>query len=1463
MFATQKRNWRGFAMMAVFSCGLLLTARGVWGATPSPNHIRFRSGEVATARKSPTELAASVSTMVRSGGAHFVIQFSQPVTDETRTKLAAAGVSLQSYVGDNAFFATREGNFDSAALSRVSTVSDVLAMRSDWKLHNAFLQNSIPSWALKDPAGQVGVMSEEQRKLLKPEERDAARKEPPQVAAYLMFHKDVPLTPNGVNIALRHGATIRSVLTGINALVVEMPLANVQVLAGEDEVQWIEPPLPSLTGVNDSNRARTGADIVQAAPYNLSGAGVSVLVYDGGLIRTTHVDFQGRAVNGPEPACETLADHSTHVAGTIGGGGVANPNLKGMAPGVSIVGHALNQGGGCSLSQGFLYTDPGDMQADYTDAIVNFGADIANNSIGTNTAPNGFPCSWEGDYGVTDVLIDSIVRGTAGIANGQPFRVVWANGNERNSGRCGTTYHTTAPPACAKNHITVGALNSNDDSVTTFTSWGPADDGRMKPDLSGPGCQSNGDGGVTSCSASSDTSYTVFCGTSMASPTVCGISSLLMQDYRAQFPLRPDPRNSTLKILLAQTAVDLFNTGPDYQTGYGSVRIQPAIDFMRSGNFLENSVSQGGSYNVLVLVNPGDPMMKVTLAWDDAPGTPNVDPALVNDLDLVVFDPSNTQRFPWTLDPANPANPAVQTQANRRDNIEQVAIPNPTPGVYRIEVRGFNVPNGPQAFSLCGSPQLINCSRTGVIVLDRAKYPCSATATIRVIDCDLNTNDNVIETVSVTIKSTSEPAGETVVLTETGAQTAAFAGTIPLSTSNSVGTLQIADGDTITATYIDADDGQGHTNVVVNTTATVDCVAPVISNVQTINIGPRKATITFDTNEPASGTVRWGTSCGSLTNTVAGSGLNTSHSINITGLSPSTTYYFAVDAVDAAGNSSTSDNGGACHSFSTPVVPDFFTEIFESGDNDLDNRQILFTPDASVSRYKACSFASGSLPTDPTGGTPITTWTGTSDDGNSLVTLGGGATVKLYGVSYGSFYVTTNGYLTFVGGETAYSESLTTHFATPHVSALFDDLNPGTGGTVSWKQLADRVAVTWQNVPEYNTSNQNTFQIELYFDGRISLNYAAIAATDGLAGLSDGTGLSVDFTETDLTALTGGCGPLPPSAAGTSDSVAANAIKLVTLPASDPNGDPLTYRITALPPHGTLKDPNGSVIASVPYTLAASGNQVLYKGTLNYQGTDGFQYKANDGTFDSNVGTVTMTVGGPQPIYTFPLDADPGWSVQGQWAFGQPTGGGSHNRDPNGGFTGNNVYGYNLAGDYPNSMASPQYLTTPAINCSGATGVQVRFRRRLGVESATYDHATIDVSTNGTTWTNIWNHTGAALDEATWSQQTYSLLSADNQPTVYIRWGMGPTDGSVTYPGWNIDDVEILGVTALSCGAVIPGDTNGDGKVNGADVQTFSRVFIDPFQAAAAESCAADVNQDNALTPADFPAMVQKLLTTP
>ena len=623
---------------------------------------------------SAAEMEASLNRLAaRTDAAHIVIQFERPLSSVQRDKLAAAGIALQSYINNNAYFATLGTQVNASAALSGAPLAGVSEVLLPWKLHPSLLGDSTFDYAIVDDTVPGN----------------------PMIGSYIVFHKDVPLADGVALVEDIYQGVVRDTLPAINAAVIELPRLNVAPLAGEDSVQWIEPPLPRFSETNAENRAITQANTAQAAPYNLDGTGVTALIYDGGLARATHVDFGGRLTTIDSSG---VSNHPTHVAGTVGGNGAASSGSeRGMAPNVTLISAGFEYDG----SGIFLYSNPGDIQSDYLNAINNYGADISNNSIGTNTATNGFPCDITGDYGVTAALIDAIVRGDV---SGSPFRVIWANGNERQTSRCGEFYWTTAPPATNKNAICVGALNANDDSMTSFSSWGPTDDGRIKPDISAPGCQSNGDGGVTSCGSASDTAYSTLCGTSMASPTVCGLSCLLLQDYRAQFPGQPDPRNSTLKALYAQTAADVNFFGPDHQTGYGSIRIVNAIDFMRSGQFEENEVSGSGDIvEYRITVPPGTPEIKLTLAWDDAPGTPNSAKALVNDLDLLVFDPQGARRRPWYILPGSPANPPQQTQEDHISNIEQVYVANPSAGEWVIQVSGFNVPEGPQPYSLTSS----------------------------------------------------------------------------------------------------------------------------------------------------------------------------------------------------------------------------------------------------------------------------------------------------------------------------------------------------------------------------------------------------------------------------------------------------------------------------------------------------------------------------------------------------------------------------------------------------------------------------------------------------------------------------------------------------------------------------------------------------------------------------------------
>jgi subtilisin family serine protease len=645
--------------------------------------VQFRSAP----DKTPVVMTdnAIAESLRALAGRHAVVQFATTPTDQQRAAIEAGGVKLLAPLGDHAYFA-KIAEQGAVAMRNAAALSpkSVRAVSTDWKLSPMFSVQATPTWAVV-PGGT---------------ESD------PRIGAYVALHDDQTIDAAAQALVERFGGEVRDVMLSVNGMVIELPLSAVRNLAADDRVMWIEPALPQMSEINAENRILTGANTAQAAPYNLSGAGVTAFIYDGGTARATHQDFQGRLTL---LDASTQSNHSTHVAGTVGGAGVVTANNKGMAPAVTLLSAGLQYSG----SGTFLYTNPGDIEADYAAAIAQ-GADVANNSIGTNTESNGFDCAYQGQYGLTDKLIDQIATGSAG----GPIIICWAAGNERQGTRCNVegfgSYYSVAPPSGAKNHIPVGATNANDDSMTSFSSWGPMDDGRLVPVVSGPGCQVGGDGGVTSCGSSSDTAYASLCGTSMATPTVTGLVALLLQDYRVQFPASGDPSGATVKALLAHNAVDRGNAGPDYQFGYGSVRIIPTIDFMRTGAFTTAPVSHGARNRYTITVAPGTSQLKYTLTWADVAATPNAAKTLINDLDLVLISPTNQEYNAWTLDPLNPSAPAVRTSPNRLDNIEQVVVDNPAAGTWKLEVRGYNVPQGPQTYSLVGLPGNSTYSTAGI-----------------------------------------------------------------------------------------------------------------------------------------------------------------------------------------------------------------------------------------------------------------------------------------------------------------------------------------------------------------------------------------------------------------------------------------------------------------------------------------------------------------------------------------------------------------------------------------------------------------------------------------------------------------------------------------------------------------------------------------------------------------------------
>jgi hypothetical protein len=288
--------------------------------------------------------------------------------------------------------------------------------------------------------------------------------------------------------------------------------------------------------------------------------------------------------------------------------------------------------------------------------------------------------------------------------------------------------------------------------------------------------------------------------------------------------------------------------------------------------------------------------------------------------------------------------------------------------------------------------------------------------------------------------------------------------------------------------------------------------------------------------------------------------------------------------------------------------------------------------------------------------------------------------------------------------------------------------------------------------------------------------------------------------------------------------------------------------------------------ATFPYTVASGlPNTGVYHWNVPPRNSSHCRIKvvAYDGEGrtgeDVSDGDFTITPFGPRVIYDLPLDADPGWTTEGLWAFGRPTGGGGEYGcpDPASGHTGLNVYGYNLNGDYENSMPE-RHLTSTPFDCSHVSRVRLAFWRWLGVEQPTYDHARVRVSNNGTSWTTVWENTSQIAD-GMWVYQELDISSvADHQPSVYLRWTMGPTDSSWRFCGWNIDDIQIIGVPDIMLG-----DVNCDGAVNAFDIDAFVLALTDPAgYAIAYPACdinLADVNGDGVVNAFDIDPFVELL----
>lgn len=470
-----------------------------------------------------------------------------------------------------------------------------------------------------------------------------------------------------------------------------------------------------------ADRIRAGGDL----NLNLSGNGQLLGLWEAGDVpRATHQELTGAVVI---LNAVTTDNHATHVAGTIVAAGVM-ANAEGFAPNATLR----------------CYDATNDAAEMAIEAAMPNPISASNHSYGTITG-------WDFDntamrwrwYGTPPAVTDwkfgaynAQARDWDNVAVAAPFYlIVKSAGNDRNDNGpapgtvyllAGTTdtssvarnpdglFDCIPTYGTAKNILTVGAVNdlpagytgAANVAIAAFSSWGPTDDGRIKPDVvaNGVGLFSSFDG--------ADDAYGTLGGTSMSTPSVTGTVALLQEHWNNLFG--GIARAATMKALLIHQADESGpDLGPDYAFGWGLVNAADAAELLTIHGFdgcehiVEGAVDDGETFEYVVRSSGSHPL-KVTLVWHDPASTAvnsgTINPAganyLVNDLNLRVIRPGGGTSMPWVLDPANPGS-AATTGNNIRDNVEQVLILSPQEGAYTIRVIApATVTGGPQRFSL-------------------------------------------------------------------------------------------------------------------------------------------------------------------------------------------------------------------------------------------------------------------------------------------------------------------------------------------------------------------------------------------------------------------------------------------------------------------------------------------------------------------------------------------------------------------------------------------------------------------------------------------------------------------------------------------------------------------------------------------------------------------------------------------
>ena len=640
-----------------------------------------------------------------------------PVPTNWVKDLADSGVECWSFLPDSAFHCELNGHTPSE-LAKMD-VNGMIQMPPSAKLHPHLLpslEGKMESWFMTKGMGMVNVV----------------------------------LSGTELPEDIHHRGDVEVLSHNWRWATVEVRTSGVHWLSEQSEIEWIEPKFERIL-FNDVADDIVSANVLRSATqmaginsaWNaLDGTGIIVAVSDTGLdngINNTnmHPDFKDHIVdihsygipvsaqswvNAPynDGASDLDSGHGTHVAGSVLGDGTQSSGaITGIAPEARLYMQATEvwTDWTTAAESNFGYTDdytlmgiPDDL-SEMFDAAADNGSHIHTNSWGASVA---------GQYTISSMQTDHSARNHSGML------ILFAAGNSGTDANSNGEVDddSMGSPATSKNVLTVGASENNRSTITSewgawwpgdypqdpinsdkmanhsegmaaFSSRGPVDDGRLKPDVSAPGTfilstksrQTTDTGWL----AHSNSDYTHMGGTSMATPITAGASALLYQHLIDNLG-HTDPTSALVKGIIAVSAHDMAGqygsstngageAAPNNHEGWGLLDLDRAVNTTWVDN---ESVSTGDSRSWKFTVPSGAPDLRIMVSWTDPASTPAASTNLVNDIDFAVKDPSGN----WV------------EYGNNLDNLIGTTIATPAAGQWEIHVNGTNIPTGPQHFSM-------------------------------------------------------------------------------------------------------------------------------------------------------------------------------------------------------------------------------------------------------------------------------------------------------------------------------------------------------------------------------------------------------------------------------------------------------------------------------------------------------------------------------------------------------------------------------------------------------------------------------------------------------------------------------------------------------------------------------------------------------------------------------------------